>query len=51
VPYPRLDNPKLELVGERWIRHQRRRKTVVTVLWCLALSIAFIAIAFLVPLT
>jgi hypothetical protein len=51
VPYPQPNNPKLELVGERWIRHQRRRKAVVTMLWCLALSIAFIAIAFLVPLT
>jgi len=48
---PWRPNRKVDLVGERWIRRQRRRKTVVTVIWCLALSIAFIAIAFLVPLT
>ena len=37
------------LSGERWIRHQRRRKAIVTALWCLAVSIAAIAIALLMP--
>jgi hypothetical protein len=36
------------LTGARLLRHRQRRRALVTAIWCLALSIAAIAIALLV---